>query len=290
MKGDRTCCSWRAPTSPRSSGSCGTRTRGRRPSSTGTGRPLPQARGGAAPLRPTGGRGRAPAGAAAPRTAACGTSGHVAATGAPGTADPARGGWCPGVAAAQRSCARSCAQSDFIYYPVTTGPRKGACTLDSPRSRWKGSARTYVGRGERIRTSGILLPKQARYQAALRPEKSRCGSGEPDRRANTSGPGWGGHAGNLMLGGVRREAGGALAGAAGGLGSRALGAVALPADGAGGRAAELVASAACSPAVVGRPVHGGPPPRKVTCGARVASRVVGLAHERGSAKGWVSGG
>jgi hypothetical protein len=29
---------------------------------------------------------------------------------------------------------------------------------------------TENGRGERIRTSDILLPKQARYQAALRPE------------------------------------------------------------------------------------------------------------------------
>jgi hypothetical protein len=27
----------------------------------------------------------------------------------------------------------------------------------------------FVGRGERIRTSDILLPKQARYQTALRP-------------------------------------------------------------------------------------------------------------------------
>ena len=27
----------------------------------------------------------------------------------------------------------------------------------------------FCGRGERIRTSDILLPKQARYQAALRP-------------------------------------------------------------------------------------------------------------------------
>ena len=29
------------------------------------------------------------------------------------------------------------------------------------------------GRGERIRTSDILLPKQARYQAALRPAKHK---------------------------------------------------------------------------------------------------------------------
>lgn len=29
------------------------------------------------------------------------------------------------------------------------------------------------GRGERIRTSGLLLPKQARYQAALRPANLR---------------------------------------------------------------------------------------------------------------------
>ncbi len=28
------------------------------------------------------------------------------------------------------------------------------------------------GRGERIRTSGLLLPKQARYRAALRPDVS----------------------------------------------------------------------------------------------------------------------
>ena len=30
------------------------------------------------------------------------------------------------------------------------------------------------GRGERIRTSGLLLPKQARYQAALRPDTGRA--------------------------------------------------------------------------------------------------------------------
>jgi hypothetical protein len=30
-----------------------------------------------------------------------------------------------------------------------------------------------LGRGERIRTSDILLPKQARYRAALRPEGSK---------------------------------------------------------------------------------------------------------------------
>ena len=29
------------------------------------------------------------------------------------------------------------------------------------------------GRGERIRTSDILLPKQARYQAALRPDTQK---------------------------------------------------------------------------------------------------------------------
>jgi hypothetical protein len=33
--------------------------------------------------------------------------------------------------------------------------------------------RCYVGRGERIRTSDILVPNQARYQAALRPETAR---------------------------------------------------------------------------------------------------------------------
>ena len=36
-----------------------------------------------------------------------------------------------------------------------------------------------IGRGERIRTSGILLPKQARYQAALRPGCLATGVAEP---------------------------------------------------------------------------------------------------------------
>jgi excisionase family DNA binding protein len=51
-----------------------------------------------------------------------------------------------------RAAARSAA-------PVVTRPRKGPPSVDEAQSRWKGSARTYVGRGERIRTSGILLPK-----------------------------------------------------------------------------------------------------------------------------------
>ena len=32
------------------------------------------------------------------------------------------------------------------------------------------TARDEIGRGERIRTSGLLLPKQAYYQAVLRPD------------------------------------------------------------------------------------------------------------------------
>ncbi len=35
------------------------------------------------------------------------------------------------------------------------------------------------GRGERIRTSDILLPKQARYQAALHPDKSALLAPDP---------------------------------------------------------------------------------------------------------------
>ncbi len=56
---------------------------------------LPQARGGAPPLRPAG-----------QRAGGDSTRAHVAATRAPGTAEPARGGWCPGVAAARRPRAR----------------------------------------------------------------------------------------------------------------------------------------------------------------------------------------
>ncbi len=37
-------------------------------------------------------------------------------------------------------------------------------TLSVQDENWK------IGRGERIRTSDPLLPKQVRYQAALRPE------------------------------------------------------------------------------------------------------------------------
>jgi len=46
-----------------------------------------------------------------------------------------------------------------ICYAAGTRPPKRPHTVDPPPSRGKGSTRTDVGRGERIRTSGILLPK-----------------------------------------------------------------------------------------------------------------------------------
>jgi integrase len=82
----------------------------------------------------------------------------VAATAAPGTAVGLLGGRCPGVAAARRTCAPWRAKSGSIYYPVTTHPFGGHFAPLSARNRWKGSTRSYGGRGERIRTSDILLP------------------------------------------------------------------------------------------------------------------------------------
>jgi hypothetical protein len=41
--------------------------------------------------------------------------------------------------------------------------------------------RAGLGRGDRIRTCGLLLPKQARYQAALRPEFHGPGGASRDR-------------------------------------------------------------------------------------------------------------
>ena len=48
----------------------------------------------------------------------------------------------------------------------------GATTLQGGLPRDGGAGRDTSGRGERIRTSDILLPKQARYRAALRPDKT----------------------------------------------------------------------------------------------------------------------
>ena len=84
-------------------------------------------------------------------------SAHVAATRGRGAPTFARGGRCPGAAASRRH-ARGRAPCGSICCPVATQPPEGARTVDEARSRWKGSARTYVGRGERIRTSDILLP------------------------------------------------------------------------------------------------------------------------------------
>ena len=43
------------------------------------------------------------------------------------------------------------------------------------------SRHTHIGRGERIRTSDILVPNQARYRAALHPEEAEFYSGTPHR-------------------------------------------------------------------------------------------------------------
>ena len=57
--------------------------------------------------------------------------------------------------------------------------------LESPRGQIRG------GRGERIRTSDILLPKQARYRAALHPEIQSA--------ALNPGSEWGAHFGDARL-------------------------------------------------------------------------------------------
>ena len=55
----------------------------------------------------------------------------------------------------------------LLYPPELRAPRTGTrSALRRPVSR------RPLGRGERIRTSGFLLPKQARYQAAPRPAQN----------------------------------------------------------------------------------------------------------------------
>jgi Phage integrase family len=54
-----------------------------------------------------------------------------------------------------------------ILLPTASDPPNG---LDPPSPDPQSLRDFESGRGERIRTSDILLPKQARYQAALRPE------------------------------------------------------------------------------------------------------------------------
>ena len=45
----------------------------------------------------------------------------------------------------------------------------------------------YVGRGERIRTSGPCLPKTVLYQAELLPDRMRCEGGPPRGRGGPIG-------------------------------------------------------------------------------------------------------
>ena len=56
-------------------------------------------------------------------------------------AEPARGGWRFGAAVTRRQ-QRHAAPRGSIYYPFTTRPRKGACTVESTRNRWKAIPRT----------------------------------------------------------------------------------------------------------------------------------------------------
>jgi len=57
--------------------------------------------------------------------------------------------WRPGAAVPRRQ-QRAAAPRGSVYYPFTTRPRKGACTVDSTRNRWKAIPRIYSCRGERI--------------------------------------------------------------------------------------------------------------------------------------------
>ena len=53
--------------------------------------------------------------------------------------------------------------------PATLG-LEGRCSIQLSYGRFEPLAGDMSGRGREIRTPDILLPKQARYQAALYPE------------------------------------------------------------------------------------------------------------------------
>ena len=92
--------------------------------------------------------------------------------------DPARGraGGAAGVgdAGAWAACGRDGADQQATGGGGRAGPDRGRLrwgAAASVRCRERGPAIGLIGRGERIRTSGLLLPKQAYYQAVLRPDR-----------------------------------------------------------------------------------------------------------------------
>jgi hypothetical protein len=74
-------------------------------------------------------------------------------------------------------------------YTLVTGTAVGRFCPGPERPCLAAIPRTYDGRGERIRTSDILLPKQARYQAALRPVATSLHDARPAGAARSRGAG-----------------------------------------------------------------------------------------------------
>ena len=92
-----------------------------------------------------------------------------------GKRNPRNGSYSPPQAAGFISRARGLAALRFAELAIAAGNRsfrtyrfEPAHTQTIKKAAQRG--RFFNGRGERIRTSGLLLPKQTRYQAALRPD------------------------------------------------------------------------------------------------------------------------
>ncbi len=86
----------------------------------------------------------------------------------------------PQAASRQRSQAAICHSWHVSFYWPLMAARWSLLVFHG----W-GNALILIGRGERIRTSDPLLPKQMRYQAALRPDFSDCIAGQAPLRHGT---------------------------------------------------------------------------------------------------------
>src|SRR5579862_366605 len=72
---------------------------------------------------------------------------------------------------------RESATTRLTRIPLTYSIPKEQADSFSQATRHVWNGRSEDGRGDRIRTCDPLLPKQVRYQTALRPEEAECTRG-----------------------------------------------------------------------------------------------------------------
>ena len=89
-----------------------------------------------------------------------------------------------------RAPAPASTQPEVRILGLATRPARPGALNDKEAARTDPSGLFEDGRGERIRTSGVLLPKQVRYQAALRPDVYLVSSPRIGSRLRSARPRW----------------------------------------------------------------------------------------------------